>query len=377
MASDIPNRGPELMGVNITFLVTALISMALRCYVRTIMVKAFGIDDWLMLVGTVFFILYNSFSTAGVTYGTGRHHSDLSDEQIHKAMMCWWFCYLWYACAMISTKISIGWFLLRVTTSKIHRWVIYIAMASTAFSGTVFFFVTLFQCSPISFFWNKAQDGKCVNVEVIIALATLYSVTAVISDFIFAILPGIIVWKLQLHKKTKVMLIPLLMMGCVASSAVIARFPFLPKFREPDFLWNTLDIAIWSTIEQGLAITAGSLATLRPLIKLAAFRMGFTSKAISRGPSDYGFSSPRTPMPGGDPYFSGRQGYSLSSVGRDNVIEGKRNDKQEDKPLPNPRSPGEFRVVIKREINVTSIERNESEEELRSPQPWNSNSPGR
>jgi hypothetical protein len=30
----------------------------------------------------------------------------------------------------------------------------------------------------------------------------------------------------------------------------------------------TIDIAIWSTTEQGLAITAGSLATLRPLFRL-------------------------------------------------------------------------------------------------------------
>jgi hypothetical protein len=35
------------------------------------------------------------------------------------------------------------------------------------------------------------------------------------SDFVFAILPGFIVWNLQLHKKTKYSLIPLLAMGCV------------------------------------------------------------------------------------------------------------------------------------------------------------------
>lgn len=116
---------------------------------------------------------------------------------------------------MVSSKISIGWFLLRVTTSKIHRWVIYIAMMSTTLSGIIFFFVTLFQCNPISYFWNEEQPGKCIHINVIIGLVSLYSVFAVISDFIFALLPGIIVWKLQLRKKTKLMLIPLLAMGCV------------------------------------------------------------------------------------------------------------------------------------------------------------------
>lgn len=39
----------------------------------------------------------------------------------------------------------------------------------------------------------------------------------------------------------------------------------------------TVDIAIWSTTEQGLAITAGSLATLRPLFRIVGHRLGLTS----------------------------------------------------------------------------------------------------
>ena len=53
MASSIPNRGPELLGVNIAFLCTAVIAYALRVYVRMRMVKAFGRDDYLMGVATV------------------------------------------------------------------------------------------------------------------------------------------------------------------------------------------------------------------------------------------------------------------------------------------------------------------------------------
>jgi hypothetical protein len=49
----IPDRGPELLGVNIAFLATAVVANALRCYVRLRMVKAFGLDDWLMVGSTV------------------------------------------------------------------------------------------------------------------------------------------------------------------------------------------------------------------------------------------------------------------------------------------------------------------------------------
>ena len=49
----IENRGPELLGVNITFVTLASIAVLLRGYVRLGMVKAFGIDDWFMVAAAV------------------------------------------------------------------------------------------------------------------------------------------------------------------------------------------------------------------------------------------------------------------------------------------------------------------------------------
>ena len=56
----------------------------------------------------------------------------------------------------------------------------------------------------------------------------------------------------------------------------------------------TLDIAIWSTVEQGLAITAGSLATLRPLFSLILHRFGITTGPSKPRPSNHGAQSPST-----------------------------------------------------------------------------------
>lgn len=87
MAEAIDNRGPELMGVNIAFYAMALITCLLRCYVRRFVVDAFRTDDWLMVVSTIFFTLYATFSTVGTTFGTGRHHADLETDQVTTAMM--------------------------------------------------------------------------------------------------------------------------------------------------------------------------------------------------------------------------------------------------------------------------------------------------
>jgi hypothetical protein len=106
--------------------------------------------------------------------------------------------------------------LLRIAIKKVHTWIIYFAMMISVVAGLAFFFVTLFQCHPISYFWNTySQDGTCVNIEIIIALGYLYSCFSIISDFTFAILPAFLVMGLQLKTRTKIALIPLLAMGCM------------------------------------------------------------------------------------------------------------------------------------------------------------------
>ena len=66
-----------------------------------------------------------------------------------------------------------------------------------------------------------------------------------------------------------------------ASSAVIVRLAYVQTFRDPEFLYATVPIAIWSEVEMSLAITAGSLATMRPLYRLVAQKFSWRSSLFS------------------------------------------------------------------------------------------------
>ena len=80
-------------------------------------------------------------------------------------------------------------------------------------------------------------------------------------------------------------------------------------FKDPDFLWATLDIAIWSDIECGLAITAGSLATLRPLYRSLALTLGFATTADMDPSKPTGLKSP-----GWTPSSPNRKKFGLTST---------------------------------------------------------------
>lgn len=149
---------------------------------------------------------------------------------------------------MISSKLSISFFLLRITIAKIHHYTLYLLMLLSVFTGLVFFFVTIFQCNPVTYFWDKDQDGMCIDSKIIAALTYLYSAINVIVDFTFALMPLHIIQGLQMHKRTKVALIPILGMGCIASLAVVVRFAYISRFEDPDFLCKSCCFSNMSNI---------------------------------------------------------------------------------------------------------------------------------
>lgn len=184
----------------------------------------------------VFYALYLSFSMYGVKHGTGRHYFDVSKEDYeiamrvrfkyspqhrvpfsntHPAIQAWWFCYPWYGATMIMSKLSIGFFMLRVSVKRMHIWLIWAIMIVTLFAGIAFFFASLFQCNPIWYFWSRYNGGSgtCIDLTIMIALAYVYSVFAIVSDLTMALFPALLISSLNMNRKTKILLIPLMAMG--------------------------------------------------------------------------------------------------------------------------------------------------------------------
>ena len=68
-----------------------------------------------------------------------------------------------------------------------------------------------------------------------------------------------------------------------ASTATIVRLKYLVAYNSPeDYLLNIAHIAIWSITESGLGLIAGSLATLRPLLRYIPF---LSQSSTSRTPA--------------------------------------------------------------------------------------------
>ncbi|KAL3952816.1 hypothetical protein ACCO45_012759 [Purpureocillium lilacinum] len=83
-------------------------------------------------------------------------------------------------------------------------------------------------------------------------------------------------------RKTKLLVVAILSFAAVGSSATIFRSTFVPTLLDgEDFLYATSDVAIWSTVEPGIGISAASLATLRPFLQLLSYKIGLSSTGPS------------------------------------------------------------------------------------------------
>lgn len=125
----------------------------------------------------------------------------------------------------VIAKLSVCITLLRVTIDRIHAWVLFGAMSLSTVVGLIFFFFTIFQCHPIDYFWSRrTETGTCIDRNLLIGIAYLYSVGAALTDLTIGLLPVALIWNLSMNRRTKAAIVGILGIGCmfVASSCLVS-----------------------------------------------------------------------------------------------------------------------------------------------------------
>ncbi|KAL1634622.1 hypothetical protein SLS58_010617 [Diplodia intermedia] len=280
------DRSGQVLAVNVAFFSLAWIFMLLRIYTRAYLIKSFGSDDWSMVGALLLFTGYLICQLGGVAYGTGRHDVDITPENRMRALRYWWFCELFYSSATCTLKCSVGLFLLRIAVKRGHTLTIYVMNTANIVLSVAYFFVFIFQCNPVSSFWTiKPNNEHCLSIHAIEGISYGAAALGSLSDWIFGILPGFIVYDLQMNKRTKLVVVGILAFAAIGSTATLIRMPYIKGFKAThDFLWDppfstdeSTDIAIWSTIEPGIGMIAACIATLRPLLQHVLHRTGLST----------------------------------------------------------------------------------------------------
>jgi len=104
----------------------------------------------------------------------------------------------------------------------------------------------------------------------------------------FGTLPIFIIWGLEMKVKTKLLVAGILAFAAIGSTGTVVRMFYIHTLMDgSDFLYATTDVAIWSTVEPGIGIAAGSIACLRPLFRVWLWRLGFAAPPRDRRSRTY------------------------------------------------------------------------------------------
>ncbi|KAI9158710.1 hypothetical protein HJFPF1_06708 [Paramyrothecium foliicola] len=304
-----PNEtnGSALVTASIALLVVTWVSFGLRVFTRIVLIKNFQRDDWFMLAAQIVFTVSCAFILLGVEAGLGHHNDAIKDDDLKVAALMWQaLATATYILDMMLIKLSIGLFLLRFSVQRVYFYIITISLAIITIWSLVLFFWNMFQCNPVEKQWDyRIQGGTCVTAEQVVQAAYAISIMTILSDWLYALMPIPMVWRVNMTMQAKITVVVILGLGVFASVATLVRIRFLTDLENTDdILFAGTDAMVWTLIEPGVAISAASLATIRPLLRKLQIP-GFNSTNHTYGSGMSGparsRSRPGAPMPGYGP----------------------------------------------------------------------------
>ncbi|KAH7312719.1 hypothetical protein B0I35DRAFT_356341 [Stachybotrys elegans] len=277
----------DMAVATLVLLVFDIVTLVMRFWIR-IQRAAWGQDDWAM-VATLPVWIVSQVGMIGMAWsGVGQLDSTLSPRQVSNSLF-WFYVFQEFWCfTLVTLKWCLGFTLLRIANDT--RWVkivIYVCLflVTTCTGGTGMYL--FFQCTPVEKNWHPELEGTCQPREIQTALSFLVAAVSITTDWIFAVLPIALVWRLQMPMRVKASVAGLLGLGFFASVAPIVRLRYLLLMNDSSRFLQALGIILaWAQAEVGIGILVANLPACRPLFERFMSRILGSHNKSNKGATD-------------------------------------------------------------------------------------------
>jgi hypothetical protein len=190
---------------SIVLIVISSAVVALRLGFKLLATRSLASDDYVVL-----FLLLISIPSIAVThYGTvpngiGRDIWTLTPAQITHFLYFFYVMAILYFAQVMLIKICLLLFYLRIFPARPVRRLLWGTVGFSIFFGVFFVVLAIFQCTPISFFWEQwdhEHEGKCLNSN---AIAWANAGISIALDVWMLAIPLAQLKTLNLHWKKKI-----------------------------------------------------------------------------------------------------------------------------------------------------------------------------
>lgn len=266
-------RGVEVVAICLG--VVCAIVVSLRVWVRAgfsgASTRMWGVEDYLAVVGTLPFLPSVVFAVYAARYGVGSHDAAIpSPLYLIRATEYVIYWEILYFISSTLIKCAIGFTCIRLDRRKQIMIPIAVNMAIMVIVAILALVFVFANCTPLAATWNPSL-GTCQKTISLQTVSYIVSAIQMVTDWVCAGVPFVIVAGLQMSRRRKVSVICILGLGVFASVATCVRMPYLKYYDTTKYpteiAYHLGVINITSNIECGLGIIGCSLPPLRKLFK--------------------------------------------------------------------------------------------------------------
>ncbi|KAI4183467.1 MAG: hypothetical protein LQ346_006323 [Caloplaca aetnensis] len=197
------NRQGGILGTTIVVTILASVVVALRMATRIWIVRNVGWDDYTILCATIGIIMGCGLVVVQVHYGFGRHKFYLTDWQFIEFTKYSYGEWFQTFQTLMFNKLSICFLLIRIPVEKHFIRPIQGAIMFLVVTNIILTLLWIFQCNPIAGTWNKMTPATCFTDAQLQRIIISQAIISIISDFVLALFPIVLLWKVQIAVRIK------------------------------------------------------------------------------------------------------------------------------------------------------------------------------
>jgi len=262
--------------VSCVFYTLALVIFVLRIYDRRRR-NNLALEDLFIAIAVFTLTGQFIFNMLAITYGVGHHFYYVSAENGAKLGKISLLGDEMYIYTVTFAKLSIATMLKRFMTDvKAWRYGLNILMVTSVIEAIVSSCISFTQCIPIKAIWDFTYpESACANRQRLLPWAYLSSVLFLLTDFILALLPIILIRRLRRPLREKIFIGFLMGLGLLCSAAIIPKlFKLGGLSKDMDFTWSIVDLFTWATLECCIGVIVACLPTLKNMFENFLVRTG-------------------------------------------------------------------------------------------------------
>ncbi|KAK3686129.1 hypothetical protein B0T22DRAFT_538324 [Podospora appendiculata] len=261
----IPETAIRAVVVNCVFTSLAFIFVCMRLGTRTLLLKNIGIDDYLITGAMVSSIGFLAIMMLQIKAGLGRQ---VTFPELPGFLYALWATVPVYSFCLVLIKLSITVQLYRVLRTPKMQKFLRVYLICITVSGLWTVLSTVFNCWPVEYYWNFATGmaGSCMDKS---AITFTNAGLNIFTDVILIAVPIPLLWRLQIPRRQKIVLMCLFGVGTFTCIISVVRLQALYQISiapPAEQSIQGVNIAIWSGLEINVAIMCASVPALKPLV---------------------------------------------------------------------------------------------------------------